>query len=316
MAAGKAMRKSFYTEGQGVQGAPHIEMPPLEESAPQKVGSVPDKVPEEVYEEMNQSEEQNMQEVGQQENPVQEIGQEETTEQDQSTTEQLPTEQETTEKKTTTPKPQDSFKAIREAKERAEQERDALMQQVMEYQKSKQAQSQPQQSEPPAVDDDINFDIDEDGLVEGRYVKKVTNRIKKLEKMLHGYESQAKQQTIESKLKSQFPDFEQVVSKENVEMLNSQFPEIASSLRDTSDLYSKAVSAYNIMKKFGIYREDPHSEERVKALKNTQKPKPLTSVSPQQGDSPLSKANAFANGLTEDLKSQLRKEMAAARRGM
>ena len=71
-----------------------------------------------------------------------------------------------------------------------------------------------------------------------------------------------------------------------------------------------------IMKKFGIYREDPHSEDRIRALRNTQKPKPITSVSPQQGDSPLSKANAFANGLTEDLKAQLRKEMAAARRGM
>lgn len=36
-------------------------------------------------------------------------------------------------------------------------------------------------------------------------------------------------------------------------------------------------------------------------------------LSPQQGDSPLSKANAFANGLTEDLKKQLQKEMFEAR---
>ncbi len=55
------------------------------------------------------------------------------------------------------------------------------------------------------------------------------------------------------------------------------------------------------------------SETRIQ--KNASKPKPLASVNPQQGDSPLSRANAFANGLTEELKDQLRKEMSESRRG-
>ena len=65
----------------------------------------------------------------------------------------------------------------------------------------------------------------------------------------------------------------------------------------------------------GIYREDNYSKDRDKAQSNASKPKPLASVSPQQGDSPLSRANAFANGLTDELKSQLRKEMEQARQG-
>ena len=37
-------------------------------------------------------------------------------------------------------------------------------------------------------------------------------------------------------------------------------------------------------------------------------------MSPQQGDSPLSRANAFANGLTPELRVQLIKEMEEARK--
>ena len=279
-------------------------MPPLPEES-KEFGAVPEELPREVQEEMN-NEVENVEEQVQEQQV--EVHQEQPVEEP---------EESVTEKKTDTEseKPaSQSFKAIREAKEKAEKENYLLMQQLLEYQKGQQAKSQQQTPEPAPIDDDINFDIDEDGLVEGRYVKKVTNRIKNLEKQLQAYESQAKQQSVESRIKSQFPDFEKVVSEENIQMLNSQFPEIASSLRDTSDLYSKAVSTYNIMKRFGIHRDDPHAQERIQALKNTQKPKPLASVSPQQGDSPLSKANAFANGLTEDLKSQLRREMMAARR--
>lgn len=212
---------------------------------------------------------------------------------------------------------QESFRAVREAKEKAERERDELMKQVADfkrYQDSLKYEVSHKKEEP--IDDDIDFEIQEDDIVEGRYVKKMTNKIKNLEKNLKKYEEQSTQRSIENQIKEQFPDFDTVVSVENVELLNRQFPEIARTLRDTTDLYSKAVSAYNVIKKFGIHRDDVGEEDRIKALRNTQKPRPLSSVNPQQGDSPLSKANAFANGLTEELKEQLRREMNAARKAL
>lgn len=322
MAVGKALNKGYYSQS---QGAREIAMPPLPEQSQteqsnQAIGAVPDQVPQEVYQEMNQEEQVQESQAQEQEHVENDSVEESTTE--ESPTQESPTQesqnQEVAENSTVSKKtndPSTSFKAIREAKEKAERERDFLMQQMLEYQKKQQSeQTQQRQPEAPPIDDDINFDIDEDGLVEGRYVKKVTNKLKNLEKQLKNYESQAQQQSIETKIKSEFPDFDKVVSSANVELLNSQFPEVARTLRDTNDLYSKAVSAYNVMKKFGIHRDDPHLEQRVKALTNTQKPKPLASMSPQQGESPLSKANAFANGLTEDLKAHLRKEMSMARR--
>ena len=48
-------------------------------------------------------------------------------------------------------------------------------------------------------------------------------------------------------------------------------------------------------------------KEKVKT--NIYKPHPAASLSPQPGDNPLTRANAFADGLTDQLKEQLRKEM-------
>jgi hypothetical protein len=207
---------------------------------------------------------------------------------------------------------QDNFKELRLAKEKAERERDALLAQMMATQYKPQQQQMQQVQEP---EQDFDVSIDEDALVEGKYVNQIAKEIKSLKSQLKNYQSQTKEVAVESRIKAAFPDFEKVVSSENVELLNYQYPEVAESLRDTKDLYSKAAAAYKIMKTFGIHK-DIYEDDRMKAIKNSQKPRPLASVSPQQGDSPLSKANAFANGMTEELKAQLRKEMNEARRRM
>lgn len=205
----------------------------------------------------------------------------------------------------------DSFRAIREAKEKAEQERDELRKKLMEQEfiKKYESQSHKQPEQPEVIDDDIDFSLDEDGLVEGRYVKKVTNKIKNLEKKLQNYESQYTQQTAESKIKQECPDFDKVVSNENINLLKQHYPHIADTLGKNTDLYNKAVSAYKIIKQFGIYKENPHAEAQAQAIKNSKRPKPTNSVSPQRGDSPISKANLYANGLSEAEKKKHFQEM-------
>lgn len=316
MAAGKPIKKSFYTESESA--TKNIEMPPMDmQSAAQEeesqnnssFGVVPDSVPKEVYDTMNNEETNSTQENQEEVESSQEVSQE-----SEETNESSQQEEKKQDYK---PSASESFKAVREAKEKAERERDTLMYKMLEIQQQQQAYQQKQAPPmPEEPDDNIDFNIQEDDIVEGRYVKKVTNRIKNLEKQLKEYESSYKQTNVENKIKQELPDFDAVVSPENVDLLNRQFPEIAQSLRDTPDFYNKAVSVYNVMKKFGIHRDNPHEQDRIQAMKNTQKPRTVTSVSPQQGDSALSKANIFAQGLTEDLKDRLRKEMLAARKSI
>ncbi len=212
--------------------------------------------------------------------------------------------------------PKKSIRDLKEAKKRAERERDDYMRRLAELE----ARSQTQQPTQPEEDEELR--IGSDDIAEGKHLSKVDKRaqskIKQLEERLSKYESKTNEERIESALKQKYSDFDKVVSRENVELLSEAYPELAKTIHANGDLYSKAVSAYTLIKKFGIYQESqsPFSSDKAVAMKNAAKPRSVNSVAPQQGEQgALSRANAFASGLTDDVKTQLYKEMMAARKG-
>lgn len=203
------------------------------------------------------------------------------------------------------PQPENqNVRQLRQAKERAERERDDLLQRMQEQERLR-TQSQPQT--PSQDDEDIS--IGQDDLVEGKHLSKVGRKLKKLEQELAQYKQQSTASVAEARIKAQYPDFDKVVTKETVSAFCEAYPELAHTINSSTDLYNTASSAYTLIKKFGIYQEDNYSQDRQLAQTNAAKPKPLAAVAPQSGNSPLSQANAFANGLTDDLKKQLLKEM-------
>jgi hypothetical protein len=196
-----------------------------------------------------------------------------------------------------------NFRELREKAERAareaqqaQQERDALAQRIKELELMSQNKDE--------------FSLAPDDLVEGKHLSRHVKELKEVREELNRYRQQNHQQTIESQLRSQYNDFDSIVTKDNLETLA---PAVQQSLKALaqSDLKAAGEAAYEILrgKKTGFQNEAALVE------KNSVKPRPLTSMSPQQGDSPLSKANAFANGLTPELQQQLLKEMNQARKG-
>lgn len=203
-----------------------------------------------------------------------------------------------------------NIRALREAKERAEWERDEFRR--MYEQKDKPVAQQQQQ------EDDDDFDLQDEDFAEGKHLKKVLHEVKTLKKQLKGYEQEASrvsQNSIDVRLRSEMPDLDQVITSENLAMFRDMEPDLAESIGNQPDMYKKAKLAYKMIKQYGIYKENTYSQDKEMAKKNSLKPKPLASVSPQQGDTPMSKANAFANGLTPALKEQLLKEMRDAMKG-
>ena len=204
-----------------------------------------------------------------------------------------------------------NIRALREKAARADQAERERDEAVRVLQQIKQVQSPD-----PQPEEDYNLEISPDDLVEGKHLNRFSKKIEKLESQLKQYANSATANATEARLKSQYSDFDQVVTKENIDALRASYPEVAETINSSTDLYSKAVSAYTLIKNLGIIPEDNYSKDREMAQNNASKPRPLTSVSPQQGDSPMSRANAFANGLTDELKDQLRKEMNEARKGI
>lgn len=202
-----------------------------------------------------------------------------------------------------------NFERLREENKRLQRERDEILKHIKQQQEAQKQQEQPK--EEPQDD----FNVAPDDIVEGRHLSKYDREIKALKEQLQKYQQQNTQSSAEIKLKNKYPDFDKVVTSETIKGLREKFPEIASSINSTSDLYTKGSSAYTLIKQLGIYKEDNFVKHKETAVNNISKPRPTTSISPQEGSSPLTRANAFANGLTNELKEQLRKEMKAARKG-
>ena len=152
-----------------------------------------------------------------------------------------------------------------------------------------------------------DLDYGDDDLVEGKHLKKEIDGVKA---ELKAQRAQAREEGDEARLKIRFKDFEKVVTNEAIAKLKESDPEFAETIAmSSSSLYARGSSTYRRIKELGIYIEDKHEKDRLKAQENANKPRPMNSISPQTGDSALGMANAFANGLTSDLKKQLWKEM-------
>jgi hypothetical protein len=218
------------------------------------------------------------------------------------------------EEKLSTETPQQmNFRMIKERAERAERERDEAMKYAMSFNQPKQ---QPQSDNIEPEEDYLSgLGIDNDGLAEGKHLKEILKEVRNLKKELHSYKAKATQDTVEVRIQTQYPDFNKVVSQDNLQSLRSMNPDLADMILSTPDVYKQAKLAYDMVKQYGIYKDQSYEQEKVVAQKNSSKPRPLASVSPQHGESPLTKANAFANGLTSDLKAQLLKEMNAYKKG-
>jgi preprotein translocase subunit SecD len=231
-----------------------------------------------------------------QEPEIQEQATEETPVEQPEVAQQVPQEQ---------PKPvqetdgQKSFRELRTQKEQIERERNEMQRRLKEL-------------EAKAENDEIM--VGDDDIVEGKHLTKTVKELRKLKEEVRTYKEQASMLSVESRIKGTYSDFDKVVTMDNIEKLKNQYPELAASVDSTPDLYSKAVAAYTLIQKFGLNESDPYMQDKMKAQANAAKPRPLASVSPQQGGSPMEKANAFATGLTPELKAQLLKEMTEAQK--
>lgn len=208
-----------------------------------------------------------------------------------------------------------NFRELREEKQRADRERDEAIIKLRVYEQQQQMQQQ-QAPIAPEPDEDFDVSIAPDEIAEGKHVKKLIDEVKRLKSMVKQTEQRSTVMSEEAKLLAKYPDYYKVVTQENIARLQAEDPELAQILGTSTDIYGAKAMAYKAISKSKATTTTEKSYDLEKQLiqKNAAKPKPLASLSPQQGDSALSRANAFANGLTPELQKQLRMEMEMARR--
>jgi hypothetical protein len=166
---------------------------------------------------------------------------------------------------------------------------------------------------PKAIQEDELDKLGDEDIVTKGQAKKLAAKM--AEEIASRVIKERENATVEDRLSSKFNDFNQVVTRENIELLKETEPELAMSLAQNTDQYSQGVAAYKLLKRLGIGVEEVAKEpvkEKQKALANSQKPLSVNAVTKS---SAIGNAHMFENGLTEDLKKSLREEMARAIKG-
>lgn len=190
-----------------------------------------------------------------------------------------------------------NFRQLEESKRQLEekvQNLESVIQKIAEH-------NVPSQEDIPSEDD---LGLGDEDLAEGRHLKRVTQQLNLLKKQMYEKEMRA----IPDRLKTKFPDFDEIVSKQNIEKLKNTEPEVYSSIISGSDLYAKGVTAYKTLKALGL-ANDSYTSQKEQVHQNHNRPMSTQSI---KGQSALSEQNIFAGGLTPELKKQLQKEMADA----
>lgn len=204
----------------------------------------------------------------------------------------------------------DNMRALREKAEKLQKQNDeyARVLEEIERRHTAQAKAQPQQPEEP------EFEPSDEDLLEGKHYKKLQKKYKQLEEKQIEIEKRAYESVVESKIRAQFPDYEKVVTLESVKALRDAEPELAASLHLNPNYLEKAVGTYKAIERLGLKPSADYDHDKEIVQKNAAKPRTVTSISPQQGESPLTRANAFANGFTDDVRKAMWKEMEEARK--
>lgn len=179
-----------------------------------------------------------------------------------------------------------NWRALREQKEQERRERIRIQKERDELAARLQSQQGQQQ-----------VNEDDDDLVEKRHLRQTEQKLQQVEARL-----------IDAEIRSKFPDWSDVVNDDTIAMLKDADPDLAESIASNRNVMGQAASVYKAIKLYGLAKPSYQREKEIIA-KNSIKPRPASSVNPQQGDSPLSRANAFAQGLTEDRKQQIWDEM-------
>ena len=197
----------------------------------------------------------------------------------------------------------EKYESERKAREKYERESEEWRTYYFKNQQQTQVQ-QPQEPQPAA-----------DEFADVAYVnRRIEQQVKTTEERLREYEARLQEVTAENRLKSQYPDFDEVVNTQNISLLKDLHPELAATIHSNNDLYTKASAAYKMIKKFGIVQEPIVTENRQRIQENMERPKAVQSV--QRGESPLTEAaNWQRKTLSRAEKAAINKQRESARRG-
>ncbi len=180
-----------------------------------------------------------------------------------------------------------NFREMRERQKMLERERDEERRQRIELQ-----QALTKQYHQPAAQEQSRQRLQRDDIPDVGYVEDELASIRE--------EQRRERERIafahaELKVAQQYPDYEKMLSDDNIKELERREPEMWSSIKNNPDPYARMISAIKAVRSANIYVKDAPIPEKKAVQANLAKPKAVNSLNPSSGGTgALAQAHAFS----------------------
>jgi len=192
-----------------------------------------------------------------------------------------------------------NFAKLREKTESFEKKNQMLENEIKELKKAMESKNVSTHS----VEEEELEKLDPDDILTVQQAKKLSE--KQAKKIVQEMFEKQERASLPAKTKSQFSDFDDIMTKENIEKFEQEEPGLAEACAKSSNPWE---STYKLLKKLIVPSQDTRKNEAQKKLEeNEKRPGSLNSV-PKK--SPLSDANAWAEASKKELYAEM---MRAAR---
>jgi len=212
-----------------------------------------------------------------------------------------------------------NFRALKAEAAKMARERDEMKALVEQYQRQQQSYPQQQVAPGSGLSSGDDFDIEPDAYAEGKHLKTLAKQLKELKQENERIRQQTQGFAIKAALKSEHPDFDSVVTPDNLKALEISYPHLAKAI-NMNDPYNAGKACYDLIKQFGLDNDDAQESEITKAViaSNMSKPKPAAAVKGvrSSNETAMGRASEFYNGeLTDQMKKQFYKELQESMKG-
>jgi hypothetical protein len=188
----------------------------------------------------------------------------------------------------------------------ARQRQHELERQNYELQQALAAKSAP-------VEDDDNISIADDGLAEGKHIKKIEKRRARDTESLYKKIEQLENKLSEQALKNKHRDFDDIVTTENLQKLAEKKPALYRSIIANKDLADRGEVAHEAISTW-ILKPNVFQVEERKIEENRVKPRSAATVAPAANNNPLTRYQEGGRiSLSEDDKAAVRARAAKLR---
>ena len=210
-----------------------------------------------------------------------------------------------------------NLRLMRERAEAAERKQMEIERRYAEMEKQlKQQQYASPQVQPQETVKELDFNVPDDELIEGKHVKQIVNALKneinQVKNQFSQINAQTAAQTAEARFQAQYPDAPKVLSSDNIKNFATIYPEEYKSMMSNPDPYAQLKTAYNMITKFGLLE---NQEEDTRIAQNQAKPRSAASAGGSQtAQTPLSRIGDYDRRvLSEADKERIRQQVAQAK---